>query len=81
MRATMVSLLPSVLLLLLSLFTLTAEAWPTRRNEEPCPVCIIGAGPAGLTAAGRLEQKGIKAVIFDDQEEVGGKCQAWYDDQ
>jgi NADPH-dependent glutamate synthase beta subunit-like oxidoreductase len=74
------SLLPSALLLL-SLFTLTAEAWPTRRTEEACPVCIIGAGPAGLTAAGRLEQKGIKAVIFDDQEEVGGKCQAWYDDQ
>jgi NADPH-dependent glutamate synthase beta subunit-like oxidoreductase len=45
------------------------------------PVCIIGAGPAGLAAAGRLEEKGIKAVMFDRQDEVGGKCQAWYDDQ
>jgi NADPH-dependent glutamate synthase beta subunit-like oxidoreductase len=37
-------------------------------------VCIIGAGPVGLAAAGELEQK---AVIFDREDEVGGKCQAW----
>ncbi|KAH7095623.1 hypothetical protein FB567DRAFT_34976 [Paraphoma chrysanthemicola] len=70
------SLLPP----LLALFTLTSEALPTRRHKEPKPVCIIGAGPAGLTAAGKLEDKGIKAVIFDSQPEVGGKCQAWYDE-
>jgi uncharacterized protein with NAD-binding domain and iron-sulfur cluster len=34
-----------------------------------------------LSAAGKLEEKGIKAMIFDRQEEVGGKCQAWYDEQ
>jgi uncharacterized protein with NAD-binding domain and iron-sulfur cluster len=34
-----------------------------------------------LSAAGKLEEKGIKAMIFDKQEEVGGKCQAWYDEQ
>jgi heterodisulfide reductase subunit A-like polyferredoxin len=77
MRATMASLL----LPLLALCALTAEAVPTRRTTEQKPVCIIGAGPAGLSAAGRLEQKGIKAMVFDNQEEVGGKCQAWYDDQ
>jgi cation diffusion facilitator CzcD-associated flavoprotein CzcO len=43
------------------------------------PVCIIGAGPAGLTAAKRLEAKGQKAVIFEKQAEVGGKCQSFYD--
>ncbi|KAH7385702.1 hypothetical protein BKA66DRAFT_461827 [Pyrenochaeta sp. MPI-SDFR-AT-0127] len=67
---------------LLALFSLTASALPHRRHEPQVPpVCIIGAGPAGLSAASRLEDKGIKAVIFDKQEAVGGKCQAWYDDQ
>lgn len=44
------------------------------------PVCIIGAGPAGLTAANRLEAKGYETVIFDKQAEVGGKCQAYYEE-
>lgn len=71
------------LLFTLSFLSLTASAWPltTRHQHEQPPVCIIGAGPAGLSAAARLEQKNIKAVIFDSQEEVGGKCQAWYDDK
>jgi cation diffusion facilitator CzcD-associated flavoprotein CzcO len=66
---------------LLLVLPLTIQAIPTRRHEEQKPVCIIGAGPAGLSAAGRLEQKGIKAMIFDSQEEVGGKCQSWYNDE
>lgn len=43
------------------------------------PVCIIGAGPAGLIAASKLESKGRKVVVFEKQAEVGGKCQAVYD--
>ncbi|KAH8731067.1 hypothetical protein GQ44DRAFT_736186 [Phaeosphaeriaceae sp. PMI808] len=71
----------SLALPLLALIPHTALAWPTfRRHDHQKPVCIVGAGPAGLSAAGRLEQKGIKTVIFDKQAEVGGKCQAWYDD-
>lgn len=42
------------------------------------PVCIIGAGPAGLAAAASLELKGLKTVIFEKQAHVGGKCQAVY---
>ncbi|KAI4695721.1 hypothetical protein J4E81_006049 [Alternaria sp. BMP 2799] len=73
----------SLVLPLLALSSLTVTALPKgqRCNCEEHPVCIIGAGPAGLAAAGRLEAKGIKAVMFDRQDEVGGKCQAWYDDQ
>lgn len=65
------------------LFSLTTSARPlaSRHDHEKPPVCIIGAGPAGLSAAARLEDKNIKSVIFDNQEEVGGKCQAWYDDR
>jgi ribulose 1,5-bisphosphate synthetase/thiazole synthase len=64
---TMWSLISS----LLALSSLSVSASPLDRHCE-CeehPVCIIGAGPAGLAAAGGLEQK---TVIFDRQEEVGG---------
>jgi ribulose 1,5-bisphosphate synthetase/thiazole synthase len=73
------TMIPTMLLSVVFL-TLTVSATPIRRNQQP-PVCIIGAGPAGLSAGARLEAKGISAVIFDEQKEVGGKCQAWYDEQ
>jgi flavin-dependent dehydrogenase len=44
------------------------------------PVCIIGAGPAGLTVANKLQAKGYETVIFDKNPEVGGKCQSYYDE-
>jgi len=43
------------------------------------PVCIVGAGPAGLTIANKLQAKGLETVIFEKNPEVGGKCQAYYD--
>ena len=61
----------------LVLFVLSASAWPTHKKH---PVCIIGAGPAGLTAASKLEASGIETVIFDKQDAIGGKCQSYYDD-
>ena len=45
------------------------------------PVCIVGAGPAGLTVANRLETKGYETVIFEKDLEVGGKCQSYYDEE
>jgi NADPH-dependent glutamate synthase beta subunit-like oxidoreductase len=45
------------------------------------PVCIVGAGPSGLTVANRLEAKGYETVIFEKNPEVGGKCQAYYDEK
>ena len=44
------------------------------------PVCIVGAGPAGLTVANQLQGKGLETVIFEKDPEVGGKCQAYYDE-
>ncbi|KAI0087467.1 hypothetical protein BDY19DRAFT_907329 [Irpex rosettiformis] len=43
------------------------------------PVCIIGAGPGGLTIAHELETKGYSTVLFEKQPTVGGKCQSFYD--
>ena len=36
-------------------------------------VLIIGGGPAGLSASIQLEEHGIKAILVDDKEELGGK--------
>ncbi len=35
-------------------------------------VAIIGAGPAGLACADVLSRNGIKAIIYDKYEEIGG---------
>ncbi|KAJ3752611.1 FAD/NAD-P-binding domain-containing protein [Lentinula raphanica] len=51
-----------------------------RVRAAPHPVCIIGAGPSGLTAAHEIESRGVPTVIFDSNAEVGGKCQSYYDD-
>ncbi len=38
-------------------------------------ICIIGGGPAGLSAAMYLEQKGYtNYVIYEKDDHVGGKC-------
>lgn len=65
-------------LVLSSLFALAAcvHAKPVASSN---PVCIIGAGPGGLTIAHELEAKGYTTVLFDKQSEVGGKCQEYYD--
>ena len=43
--------------------------------------CIVGAGPAGLTVAKGLEDRGYTTVVFDKNAQVGGKCQSYYDEQ
>jgi protoporphyrinogen oxidase len=36
------------------------------------PVVVIGAGPAGLTAAYDLTRRGIPTIVFDQDSQVGG---------
>lgn len=41
-------------------------------RPESAPVAVLGAGPAGLTAAYRLVQRNIPTIVFEADEEVGG---------
>ncbi|HVD40372.1 MAG TPA: NAD(P)/FAD-dependent oxidoreductase [Solirubrobacterales bacterium] len=41
-------------------------------RPESAPVAVLGAGPAGLTAAYRLVQRGVPVVVFEVDDEVGG---------
>ncbi|MEY3209396.1 MAG: hypothetical protein RL064_1427, partial [Bacteroidota bacterium] len=38
----------------------------------PKIVCVIGAGPSGITAAKNLLDEGVKVVVYDLGNEVGG---------
>ncbi|TET74454.1 MAG: FAD-dependent oxidoreductase, partial [Candidatus Aminicenantes bacterium] len=42
-------------------------------KEIRTDVLIIGGGPAGLSAALQLGEKGIKTLIVDDKDRLGGK--------
>ena len=46
---------------------------PELRGEAPqrYPIVIVGAGPAGLTLACDLAQRGVRAVLIDDDHTVG----------
>ncbi|KAF2098224.1 hypothetical protein NA57DRAFT_77016 [Rhizodiscina lignyota] len=70
--------IPVLFFLVLSVFSLGAAAWPWKPPKAP--VCIVGAGPAGLISASKLESKGYETVVFEKQAHVGGKCQAFYED-
>lgn len=64
-------------LVVLGILTSFIHALPSARDNKP--VCIVGAGPSGLSAAKALEAKGKATVIFDKRATVGGKCQSYYE--
>jgi protoporphyrinogen oxidase len=45
---------------------------PPAPKPDSAPVAVLGAGPAGLTAAYRLVQRRLPVVVFEAGEEVGG---------
>jgi len=45
---------------------------PDATPADPSSVVIIGAGPAGLTAAYQLAKRGVTATILEADDIVGG---------
>jgi protoporphyrinogen oxidase len=45
---------------------------PSAHSPDSALVAVLGAGPAGLTAAYRLVRRGVPVVVFEAGEEVGG---------
>jgi len=54
---------------------------PARQPPSGKRVAIVGAGPAGLTAAYYLARDGHSPTIFDDRPEPGGLLRYGVDDQ
>ncbi|HEY8501070.1 MAG TPA: FAD-dependent oxidoreductase, partial [Solirubrobacterales bacterium] len=44
----------------------------TRPSPDSPPVAVLGAGPAGLTAAYRLVERRVPVVVFEADDQVGG---------
>jgi NADPH-dependent glutamate synthase beta subunit-like oxidoreductase/glutamate synthase domain-containing protein 3/Pyruvate/2-oxoacid:ferredoxin oxidoreductase delta subunit len=42
-------------------------------KKRPQKIAVIGAGPAGLSAAYQLARRGYKVVVYDEGERPGGK--------
>jgi sarcosine oxidase, subunit alpha len=51
------------------------EGAPAPREVErrEVPVLVIGGGPAGLSAATQLGEHGVRALLIDDKDRLGGK--------
>ena len=50
----------------------TAPYKPPVSPDNNKKVAIIGAGPAGLSAAYYLQREGVSCIVFDDRDEPGG---------
>lgn len=50
------------------------DVWPKdRRVAVPKRMAVVGAGPAGMSAATELARRGHKVVLFEKSKELGGQ--------
>ena len=43
------------------------------RAHRHCDLLVVGAGPAGLMAATTAAAAGLKVILLDEQDQVGGR--------
>ena len=46
---------------------------PTQIADQPCDILVVGAGPAGLSAAIAAAEAGADVVVLDERETPGGQ--------
>ena len=46
---------------------------PTQIADQPCDILVVGAGPAGLSAAIAAAEAGAQVVVLDEREAPGGQ--------
>jgi len=51
---------------------MTEERSADRPTDRERPVVVVGAGPAGLTAALELTKLGLRPLVFEKGDKVGG---------
>lgn len=51
-----------------------AEAIQPWGGHKPPTVVVIGAGPAGLSAARSLKAHGVEVVVLESRDRAGGRC-------
>lgn len=61
----------------------TLPAAPTAARpalRKPIPALIVGAGPAGLAVAEGLAHRGVRVIVVDEQDSIGGVLATLGDD-
>ncbi|MFT4185612.1 MAG: FAD-dependent oxidoreductase [Micrococcaceae bacterium] len=47
------------------------------QDSQDLPVVVIGAGPIGLATAAYLQDRGLKFVLFEQNEKIAGAIEQW----
>lgn len=51
-------------------------AVPHEKISKSCDICVVGGGGAGMVAAAKAVDEGLKVILLEKNHEIGGS--AWY---
>ena len=55
-----------------------SEHRENRKQQLVSKIAIIGSGPAGLSAAWRLNQLGHQVTVYERSDRCGGVADVWH---